>query len=252
MKPRQFKHNKLGIIITQVKTNWYQDNDICVPPSIVENSSDWTEIVEKDWEAVSVKTKLGKIIETNDYFEYLLAHDCVTIYSVKRLSDNIVFTVGDRVAVGTAKTESAIIKFDIIDDLLWVTGDKFAYFPISKLSKPTKTPLFTTHDKVEVYDNKQVVFAVNKAAVCMYGEVSAESFKLMNCDFFIAFSTEQAAQDYINLNAPCLSVQDLITRTDWSLPFRTLGKNPTRNETIAVLDAVVIELKKLAQSKLSK
>lgn len=72
------------------------------------------------------------------------------IYSVKRLSDKEIFTVGDKYEVLSGGTLS-IESFEIFENDLRVNGN----YLLSKIKK-AKTPLFTTEDGVDLYGGEAV------------------------------------------------------------------------------------------------
>lgn len=135
------------------------------------------------------------------------------IHSVLRKSDNTTWVIGEE--VNTPHLKGASIKsFGIFSERLIVDFhhdyNEENSCPLSDLSKPLpveeKKVLFVTEDGVEIMDGDK------------YWNVSTE-FKI-NC--FDAdkdwtgrvgtrtFSTEEKAKEYITLNKPCLSVQDLL------------------------------------------
>ena len=161
MKPRQFKHKKFDVTLIQEEGGWYKSGSINVPPSVIEDSSDWIEI------------------------------------------------------------------------------------------KEAKTPLFTTHDKVSIYDGDNY-WVVLRDLKLLTDNLGNAKHTANGCNIYFNgykgekhFSTEQAAQDYINLNFPCLSVQDLI---DHKSLFEGNCISLLGNDGFEDIDI----LKSIAQSKLSK
>src|SRR5690606_32045441 len=77
------------------------------------------------------------------------------IYSVKRLSDGEIFTIGDDCITRT-KHYGKIKLFEICNDKLYIKSDQnisSAYTCNINDLKPIKKPLFTTEDGVDVFEN---------------------------------------------------------------------------------------------------
>lgn len=97
----------------------------------------WEEVVELDYEIVGMKTLTGDILEyedgvcvkrsnsiypskTNKLQDCLLGNRC-TIYSVKRLSDGEVFTIGDRISVSDIGISDTITEIVLADSVKWTS-----------------------------------------------------------------------------------------------------------------------------------
>lgn len=74
------------------------------------------------------------------------------IHSVRRLSDNTVWTVGDE-----DETGEAIQSFNIVGDIMYARM-KSADYGLRLLGKPVKQPVFTTADGVEVYEKDTPIY----------------------------------------------------------------------------------------------
>lgn len=152
----------------------------------------WEEVIEKDYEVLIAKT-----------VPY-------TILSVKRLSDGEVFTVGDRVRVtecGSIKTVDSIAVENISTFLkngawiLYNTG-------VCHLDGVTKVkqPIFLTHDGKDIFP-EDIVWYVNKENfyhdyIKTYPEVK------FNSEIRAYFLTKEAAQEYVLLNKPSISINE--------------------------------------------
>lgn len=132
------------------------------------------------------------------------------IISVRRLSDGEVFTVGDRVMWG--KPCNIIRLFISSNGLMWcdlkyTNGNEYQNANIGCLDK-VKEVLFTTEDGVPIYERDtfpvyKVDFAFN---ILQFAACDA-------CGNSISgkyFSTKEAAEDWILMNKPILSLNDLI------------------------------------------
>jgi hypothetical protein len=132
-------------------------------------------VLEKEWEIVAFEVMMpgtafdGQILpKTNGYYgvkdfnvseQDLLKSSIHKIHSVKRLSDNEVFSIGDKVEYGAINMgiptqmglkETTIASFAITNGYMWAYGEGgFFIAPLSHLRKPTpekeeKKVLFTT------------------------------------------------------------------------------------------------------------
>lgn len=142
--------------------------------------------------------------------EEILNNPLYSIHSVRRLSDGEVFTVGERATYGIAT--APIEEFSITDDRMYVTGGEdaghsFGCF-LAYLSKP-KQPLFTTEDGKPVYKGDQYVKVNNYSdwsiVTGFEAQGSQDNYKGLK------FSTKEAAEEYVLLNKPLLSVGDIIS-----------------------------------------
>ena len=102
---RKFKHKKLGWIAELIDNGtWYYVKERCLdilPPELVENSDDWEEVIEKDWEVISSEITISESLNSR-------------ICSVRHKPTNKVWTLGDKTQFGT------IEKFEIKDDKCYV------------------------------------------------------------------------------------------------------------------------------------
>lgn len=153
-----------------------------------------------DYEILQVneyKTNLWSTI--TQIFDSLLKNGWV-IEKVKRLSDNEVFTIGDRT------TKGIIHSFEKHDFWLGVNvGDQNTLLRTFDKIKPKF--LFTTEDNVPIYEHDNY-YPVNtdfrQSGVCngisWYNPKNGEKY----------FSTKEKANEYILMNKPCLSINDLL------------------------------------------
>jgi len=145
------------------------------------------------------------------------------IYSVKRLSDGEIFTVGDTIETCISDSCCFIYSFNVIENKLVIdhthsyllnkklpgTAPNHHLYLISKAEKP----LFTTEDDADIYPGMSVY--------CVSKEYSYEGFinsvdnslvqsikKSMSIGYKY-FSTKEAAEEYILINKPCLSISDI-------------------------------------------
>lgn len=117
---------------------------------------------KKDWVILEFKDKdgekyahEGRDLYVNSYGLFrkalpeLLTDSNYFIYSVRRLSDNTTWTVGDKVLSGTYHVPQSIIRFFTFSDKLIVETNVFI-LDICRLRQLAK-PLFTTADGVQIF-----------------------------------------------------------------------------------------------------
>lgn len=191
----------------------------------------WQEIIEKEYEILSFVSKNGTIftkrpsenfiskgskdiISTKIFDEKYQLSRNNSIHSVKRLSDEEIFTVGDEITynnlIGYSQPIKSIeivendgIKFDVTLGYIYLTLENCKAFH-------SKKKLFTTEDGIDVYV-EDIIFHTNRNLTYpIYKTTAIPSDTGSNKDF-IYFSTREKAEEYIIYNKPCLSLKDLLT-----------------------------------------
>lgn len=135
----------------------------------------------------------------------------LSIHSVKRLSDGEVFTIGDLIDFEDFgnKGFQPIDKIEIdCFDKTRITAWNSAYgLGLEKWKKaPAKTPLFTTEDGVDVFEGDKLYYILKSFEIHCN---PANKYDGKNNDYKY-FSTKEKAEEFVILNKPCLSVQELI------------------------------------------
>jgi len=182
-------------------------------------------IQDKDWEIVSVEDGVtngfdgeGKIVVINKSDEKSWIRSRTKINSVRRLSDNTVFSEGDKVGWGIHKSyETTLLGFEIQDGRLKFNDSKrpqhlkWADFlnvvDLHKKLPPkeeVKPLLFTTEDGVDITDPKQVVYGIDDEFNLLWGHAVTGGVSGRR------FSTKEAAEQYIIDNKPCLSRNEVM------------------------------------------
>ena len=208
----------------------------------------WEEVVEKDYEILSfVANKRhinpGFIIEIENNISIFGGHNIKgyiedadnwwNIYSVKRLSDGEIFTINDRIKVFCGY--SFIKKFNINNlNVLICTSKTGECFNIENLEH-IKKPLFTTEDGVDIFENDEVWGITKNVWKPFYRNAKLNNKIVTETWFHGKFSTKEKAEEYILMNKPCLSINDFL-----SVSYFTV-KSKTRT---------IKRLKKLINSKL--
>ena len=176
-------------------------------------------------------------LEDKQYISGLIGAE---IHSVKRLSDNEVFSVGDNHS-GSSYSNRVVKGFIIKNDEMFI----IQYGGNTKLkdAKKVKQLLFTTEDGQGIFTKQPLWLVILKDLSKRYGIVSLKGqtevmeyvYMPENVKYFYS---EEAANEYILMNKPCLSVQDL--------------KNTFNSHHFGEGEYQLEKLKKLAQSKIKK
>lgn len=225
-----------------------EDDSILSNLIIKEWEDYWQEVVEKDYEILSFRSTrrntyyFGKICtdcqKGESFLNQYLANNKTglnEIYSIKRISDGEVFTVGDNTTLGTlskieivgiekAKSSGCAVYFGAftLKDTIWDTKEmqwdntadlcfrKFNKnsedFLVKKLSKP----LFTTEDGVDIFEGDRyywIIKDLRDSNVCSTKATKSSP----NGYNLLYFSTKEKAEEYILMNKPILSVNDILS-----------------------------------------
>lgn len=193
----------------------------------------WEEVIEKEYEIISFEGigtyNKGLFILNNetkryDFYNYkkvLLSkidvklkgfNNILTtrIYSVKRLSDGEVFTIGDKITSSNIVNDRGFIitEFAITNDILFPCGiNRSCTIGESIKAKP---PLFTTEDGVDIFEDNLIdLYYLRKDF--SYKLYEADIAKIVGYDttHMKWFLAKEAVKEYILLNKPCLSINDI-------------------------------------------
>lgn len=214
-------------------------------PEIENNPEFWEEVVEKTFEILTFRYYNDCYISGSDEYSLkknglfsLSDNDGVfditdfknaKIYSVKRLSDNEIFTIGDIIVDGINKY--TITGFTLPNsEMNWVTlGVNFGNdiqngFDLSYTKKfIKKEPIFVTEDDVEIFEGDFVYYVLSNLNLRNYKPTRDD--RDLNNHYF---STEEKAREYIELNEKRYSINDIkgtcdyIIRNDWKFEKDTL------------------------------
>lgn len=198
----------------------------------------WEEIIEKDYKILSFRQDtqvtdlwLPDKLKGEGYWSrdgyitvpyttnQILNHDMYEIYSVKRLSDGEIFTIGDNV-IFNAKSGSILkgpiiqfridTKFGIIVDYRDNSKGVGQHWNYLNNAEKSKQPLFTTEDGVDIFEGDWYEY--------VHKHSWSRSCAKANKDFYeqdkysnnsLYFSTTEKAQEYIDLHKPKYSINDL-------------------------------------------
>jgi hypothetical protein len=182
-----------------------------------ENNEFWQPVVEKDYEILSVITNDNEFI-VKVYNQDATIEPYWKIHSVKRLSDGEIFTIGDKVTSTFSKNfgNFKIEKIKISENSINIEGE--GYLTTFQYLQKVKQPLFTTEDGVNIFEDDNIYWVnintFSKVNCNKYnddlGEISIKSLlsKKYECKA-VGFSTKEKAEEYILMNKPCLSLNDV-------------------------------------------
>lgn len=233
-----YKHKKTGETIT------YKDGVIkagnCSIETGVEPSSEfWTELtyeilsfrshrnrfynptIQKD--GTYLDAEIMEFDGNGASLEWMLNEYEYYITSVKRLSDGEVFSIGDKINFRGLYGNNSEHKYDTIRgfDLKQDANLGILYHNglvgLSKIEK-YKEPILTTFDGVELFNQDVYYFIwLNKPA---HGQEINKVYKAIVRDLeedtswssdAVFFSTKESAEEYILMNKPLLSLNDLLS-----------------------------------------
>jgi hypothetical protein len=194
----------------------------------------WKEVKEI-YQILSLKSSQGNISDLLDgdkvawtwdnYPNFKVATDLLKagkhfVYSIKRLSDNVVFTIGDIVEHFDSKEDKGVvtkIDIDFNTPLIYFEGtyrgNKEHRFTNSfdVLKHPSKL-LFTTEDGVDIYDGDGYFYG-NLHQIHEIHPYKGDRFTY-EPKVYKYFSTSKAFKGWINMNIPLYSKQQIIEACD--------------------------------------
>jgi len=201
------------------------------------NPEFWEKVVKKEYKILSFKCVSGYIFvegagtewvnierkpKLGSTYESLLKN--TSIYKIKRLADDKIFTVGDKVdsTISDLGRATDITGFKIIDNKLKVGLRHLGYYSLSTIILP-KEPLFTTEDGYEVFEGDKVT-SVCKEDLRISGTYLTTSINKENqiwdgSDGYLQFSTKEAAKEWILMHKPCLSINDVLCLKGFEFPY---------------------------------
>jgi len=202
-----FKYrNKLnGKIATQEFDIRYYliENECHVPSWIVEKSNDWELVKEKEWEVIQYNRLAAGV--------FTISYD---IKTVKRLSDNTIFSIGDKIKCQNSHVDKPepITRIEINKEGTPCLFTKSFHNNGVNIFKAIKCIfLFVTEDGIEIFEGDkywEVVLINNSYNI---RDMLADSTSNPCRDYYITFSTEKAAKDWIDMNKPQFSKQQILS-----------------------------------------
>ena len=232
-------------IITRITSDGYpwMEKMHCSDNGIVTDSYKLIkEIVDKNYEILSSTDDYGYIYLLSELTEKQLTFfynnlgvlSDVLINSVKRLSDNTIFTIDDYVRPKKCKHNAFTITGFTLDcnneHMLALGGN--GGIRIDKLNLSDK-PLFKTFDNVDIFENDRY-YGCELGIYRFINDIAHKNVTYSN-NGNIYFSSKEKAEEYILMNKPCLSIEEVVN----------ISYNPAESYTSSSR-----KLKELVKSKL--
>jgi DNA polymerase elongation subunit (family B) len=153
--------------------------------------------------------KVSSSLNTYSNQEFVSNGNIVKLTSVQRLSDGEIFSINDKVRFYSKITEIESIYFNEHNQLSFkVKGDRAPLVGVFMNNHPHFTKvkkLFTSKDGVEIYDGDTYYAVYND-----FEYLKQEAILNFNLDnAVLRFSTKEAAEEYILMNKPCLSIEEI-------------------------------------------
>jgi len=219
---RKFKHKITNDEVRTYSENYYVSSETaCIPKRFIENTCDWEEIVEKDYEILEVMHKYGAI---SSYIKKLDGDlKDKTIFKVKRLSDGEIFTVGDDVLSKACHVPNKILSIELINNKIRLYP-RNSFYNLEDIKK-VKQPILTTEEGADLFEGDTYYFiwlshpAFNQTTYEVYSEevtpLDEDSNWSEHAKFF---AKKENAEKYIELNKPQYSIKDIVPIVNnWSM-----------------------------------
>jgi hypothetical protein len=184
----------------------------------------------------------------------LLLGNSHVIHAVRRIKDNEVFCVGDRVKIIASSVSAPITEFRLVDGQLKAWGDdnntshSFGGYSINRFDK-AKPILFTTEDGVHVYP-MQYFHMVDERNWTISERCEADTF--CTIEELKYFSSKEKAEEYVLMNKPTLSVSDVCNLITTSQFHNRKHDRADEDYWVVYSSTLIDKLKQLAKSKLKQ
>jgi hypothetical protein len=218
-------------LLTKTADGWYNTSKTSYTDKIVSQRKNITILKpddKKDYEILSFKDMLNNLItkkegkfltsyHETEYKEERLIKKC-EIHSVKRLSDEKVFTVDDNIE-DKGLLYWVITGFTVIDNFIKIDG-KRDYNTTETIShtlrgaKHCKKPLFTTEDVVNIFEGDEYWIVSKKVTNHTSAYLNKAGSKAPIIPNYFSFKSKEAAEEYILLNISKLCINDIMDVTD--------------------------------------
>lgn len=223
-----YKHKKTGQI-AYYKDGVFKQNNCSVEIGVEPSKQFWEEII---FEILAFKSKFNEfytpILQKDGTYlhntrtslngggaslKWMLNENEYYIYSVKRLYDNEIFSIGDKINFRGLYGNNSEHKYDTIkgfelkqDGSLGVRYHN-GLVGIEKIQK-YKEAFFTTEDGVELFGGERVFSVSDTLITAVLLNFSVEDFKKIKGKIF---AKKDKAEEYILMNKPLLSLNDLLS-----------------------------------------
>ena len=163
--------------------------------------------IAKDYQIISYNDGYGVIFEIQKYgfykgtngiiWESLTNMANTTYHSVKRLSDDEVFKVGDNFRNGNKGDVFKIVKIEIVKGVVQLWDDS-CFTEMNNAVKVKFRVIVTTEDGVEITNGEQLLYGVDRHYNVMEHDVNVNAM-LHSITYF---ATTTARDEYIFQNKP--------------------------------------------------
>ena len=219
---KKYKHKKTGDVVEFApKLNKYFGHEIKISPQIVENSNDWELVKEEKYIVVRYKDSAGNeyyrkgngkftINLQYEYEEDKLINRDLLIQTIRRVSDNVNFSVGDKVVwdwKDSALPYFTINKFFYNENELSFGTKQGSDFKLSKmlLSHYKPLPKYRSDDGYNIYEDDEF-HIVHKDK---FSVIEGCKYPVSDSNLWLIFKRKDKLDEYIWLNKPCLSINDV-------------------------------------------
>lgn len=193
------------------------------PIETIENHPEfWKEIVGKDYEILESECSFGQrhpTVNLSDHENELLFNQIHKIKKVKRLSDGIIFTIGDLVNYNKKSNYGNwnINNFLFKDNKILARSENNCICEFIEDLKHVKTPLFITRDGVMIYENDKY-WAVHLHELYVKNSIAINTVNGWNYSNgeYLLFATNEAAEKYVENNKPIYSKKQIIEALDYA------------------------------------
>lgn len=221
---RKFKHKLTNKVIkiggkTGLSCQTIIGNSTLILGDIIKGD-DWEEVIEKDYKILSLwnqGSEYPKLPDGNFGSRCCQISTSVMdqypIYKIKRLSDGEIFTIGD--IINYNKSDNKLFKNCTIKNFttekcgeikIWATS-VMGYFELEYIEK-IKQPLFTTENGVDIFEGDiYYIVEIFRNYNLITRKCTAKDLKVNGQ---LNFSTKTKAEEYVLMNKPCLSLNDII------------------------------------------
>jgi hypothetical protein len=195
----------------------------------------WEEVIEKDYEVLSYIKKGSTACTTTKRRGGENHDEYWNIYSVKRLSDGEVFTVGDKIT-GYHKDARSIQTIRTCPYTGRVRLEQSGGYTDFSYATKVKQPIFLTHNGKNIFEGDKVWY-VNKEQLHYSGfiAVSGVTFRSNINAYFL---TREGAEDYIEKNKVLFTTEDGYNVFDGQYYFYVDKKDLVAVRSIATSKAV--------------
>jgi len=230
MKKRQFKLIKsypnsenVGSVYKQGdfmgRPVYFKDGSYLDPADVENNPEFFEEIIEKEYEILSFENKVaGKWVNVGlnrfqyegdliKHLDFMLSSESNYISTIRRLSDNEVFSINDKVTHPCGETYTIkSCKISNIDNNPDIITEKGTYGLLGLCIKKAKPFLFVTHDGYKMFEGEDYLAIDPKDYSLVWSIADPE---LLNSSW-LKFANCKFAEEYIILNKPVLSIDDVL------------------------------------------